>query len=65
MKTLQKKDQNNGKNKKDGKALRRGTRLTAIALSAVMTFQAVPAMADKLTVASSSSSKDAGDKNYF
>lgn len=63
MKTLQKKDQNNGKNKKDGKALRRGTRLTAIALSAVMTFQAVPAMADKLTVASSSSSKDAGDKN--
>ena len=63
MKTLQKKDQNNGKNKKDGKALRRGTRLTAIALSAVMTFQAVPAMADKLTVASSSSSKDARDKN--
>jgi cell wall-associated NlpC family hydrolase len=63
VKTLQKKDQNNGKNKKDGKALRRGTRLTAIALSAVMTFQAVPAMADKLTVASSSSSKDAGDKN--
>ena len=60
---MQKKDQNNGKNKKDGKALRRGTRLTAIALSAVMTFQAVPAMADKLTVASSSSSKDAGDKN--
>lgn len=60
---MQKKDQNNGKNKKDGKALRRGTRFTAIALSAVMTFQAVPAMADKLTVASSSSSKDAGDKN--
>lgn len=60
---MQKKDQNNEKNKKDGKALRRGTRLTAIALSAVMTFQAVPAMADKLTVASSSSSKDAGDKN--